>query len=116
MGLDCYIQYDIPEEAASGTKTVKIWYGRKTNAIHGWFQRKSGIEASDFNCEKLPITEEMLHEFEVDLAADAVTPTSGFFFGSPEDKEEIQEDGREIIEAVREALLDGKKPYYFSWW
>jgi len=128
MGLDCYVQFD-----SSDDETIQIWYGRKENEIHGWMQRHSGMEAGDFNCEKLFLIPELLSEFEEAIKAlkegrlivageletytnNDLVPTSGFFFGSPGDPVEVAETAIKLLEAARQAIADGHKPYYFSWW
>lgn len=115
MGLDCYIQKKLTD-AAGKESSEELWYGRKENAIHGWMQRHSGIEAGDFNCEDLPLTNELMDEFEADLKAKKINSTGGFFFGSQQEQKEIQEVGQEFLAVARQSIAAGEKPYYFSWW
>ena len=110
MGLDCYVN------VATESETVEIWYGRKENEIHGWMQTKSGIPADDFNCVELPLTHSLINEFEKDMLAGKLTPTSGFFFGAPSTPEQLNEATNSLITVVRTALDTGSKPYYTSWW
>lgn len=117
MGLDCYLQKDLGLEDDGRTwKSEELWYGRKTNALHGWMQRRSGIDAGDFNCERLYLDAQALDDLEKDCALGSVLPTNGFFFGSPEEREYIQGYTEEFIKTGREALAAGDKIYYFSWW
>ena len=111
MGLDCFVQTRTPQG-----NVEDLWYGRKTNEIHGWMQQQSGIPAEEFNCVELPLTSALLESLEMSLNTNNLTATSGFFFGTPNDKEDVQEDGLRILKAARNALNEGKEPYYTSWW
>lgn len=106
MGLDAYVRV---------TEISELWYGRKENEIHGWMQRKSGIPADEFNCVELPLTKELLDEFEADVSK-VLTETTGFFFGGANDKESVAEAAKELIKTARLAINDGHTPAYYSWW
>lgn len=109
MGLDCYIFTGTPERD-------ELWYGRKTNAIHGWMQRKSGIPAGQFNCRDLPLTHELLDKLQADLGAGKLTPTEGFFFGRADDPDYVREYTQKAIDAARTSIDAGKGAVYTSWW
>ncbi len=110
MGLDAYVRVKKTKKV-----TKEIWYGRKENEIHGWMQRKSGIPAEEFNCLELPLTKELLDELETDVSA-GLPETTGFFFGSGNNKEGVAEAAKDLINAARLAIADGREPFYFSWW
>ena len=116
MGLDCYVQYDSKVEGSDEVEALEVWYGRKENEIHGWMQRKSGVEAGDFNCERLYLTREMMVELKEDFRLGLLTPTSGFFFGAGSEAEWVGQKVNQIVDVVNKCLDNGLKPYYFSWW
>ena len=117
MGLDCYVLVKEEEEEEAENETrEELWYGRKENEIHGWMQQHSGIPAKEFNCEPLPLTPELMDQFEQDLQQGKLQYTPGFFFGGPGTPDQINQAAVELINATRKALLEGKAPYYFSWW
>ncbi|UVE16145.1 hypothetical protein NVV93_10895 [Pseudomonas sp. LS44] len=53
--------------------------------------RHSGLPADQFNCEPLYLTEALVEELEADWLAGRLTPTDGFFFGSANSRDEINE-------------------------
>ena len=115
MGLDCWVQKDVVK--TDGTvEFQELWYGRKTNEIHGWMQRQSGIPADDFNCVRFYLTKELLDKLQADHASGALVSTAGFFFGRDTSKEDITTDVQKILATAQEALTYGELPYYFSWW
>lgn len=117
MGLDCYVRVDRYEGTeVPGVQTEEIWYARKLNEVHHWMQVHSGIEADDFNCETLYLTEELLAELEQDWQEGRLQPTEGFFFGSPNTRDEIGEAVVLLLIKSKQALAEGLRPYYFSWW
>jgi len=112
MGLDCYVL----KKSATDEAPVEIWYGRKENEIHGWMQRESGMAAEDFNCEDLPLTEDVLLRLEQDCASGGVGYTAGFFFGGANDTDEVRTVVRNLISVSRLALAEGAEVRYTSWW
>lgn len=115
MGLDAYIRYDF-KGVDDESQEAELWYGRKENEIHGWMQRQSGIAAEEFNCVRFPLTTELLDQLETDSQGGNLVATQGFFFGSDNDPGEVKEAVEALLLAAREALADGLKPYYSSWW
>jgi len=97
-------------------KPTEIWYGRKENEIHGWMQRYSGIPADEFNVINLPLTKELLDDFEESMNLGGLVPTAGFFFGNAGEPEQVREAAQELLTAAREALSQNQEPYYTSWW
>ena len=114
MGLDCFVQKNRVQTDGKVTAD-ELWYGRKTNAIHGWMQRQSGIEPVKFNCVDFYLTEELLVLLENYCAAGNLTATEGFFFGDSLFPDVVR-DVHQIVFASRQALSQGEFPYYFSWW
>lgn len=99
-----------------------IQYHRKFNALEGFMQDiwyREG-NATEFNCELLPITPEILDELEAKIKKDQLDPQSGFFFGSTDKDEyywrEVNNLTDVVIPKVRELLSEGKQVFYTSWW
>lgn len=73
MGLDSYIfraekGYNFLEKCWSedaDENVVEFWYGRKANAIHGWFV--DNVQGGEDDCRVALISEEKLKELEVIL-------------------------------------------------
>lgn len=123
MGLDQYAYKRLPEETSE--ENVELAYWRKHNRLHGWMEELWGHngrpdeEGGEFNCIELEITLEDLEQLEVDISDKSLPETGGFFFGN-DSYEEYEEYYKEIdlqfIEDAREAIKEGKKVYYNSWW
>ena len=116
MGLACYVCTPVALKTGESISNMEIWYGRKENEIHGWMQQKSGKTPEEFNCVDLDLTPEILDEFEFAMKSGGLVPTPGFFFGSPGTNEQVQEAAQKLLTAARTALVEGKQPYYTSWW
>lgn len=119
MGLDCYVNARAPEPSTA--EPENLWYGRKTNAIHGWMEQQwldqeVGRDCMDFNCEDLILTEELLNQLEDACVNEQLRETKGFFFGGAESPDEIAEDVQTILPTARAALAEGKEVFYTSWW
>lgn len=115
MGLDAYICYDF-KGVDDEIESAELWYGRKKHEIHGWMQRVSGIAGWEFNCVPLPLTEHILSRLEADMESGNLMAREGFFFGSVKDPAEVKKEVQELLSVARDALADGLKPYYSSWW
>ena len=113
MGLDSYVRVTVNE---SDDVIEELWYGRKENEIHGWMQQKSGIDAEDFNLVRLYLTKGLLDSLEADIKSFDLVPTAGFFFGRANPENEVTAAAAKLIAAARKALIEGKSPYYTSWW
>lgn len=115
MGLDAYIRHDF-KGVNDEIESAELWYGRKENEIHGWMQRESGIDAGAFNCVQFPLTDHILKRLEEAMQEGDLVATQGFFFGSDNDPAEVKQAVEELLSVARDALKDGLKPYYSSWW
>lgn len=101
---------------------IQLAYWRKHPNLHGWMQRlyhaKGGRPPSDdgyaFNGDAVRLTLEDIEQLAKDVEADALPPTSGFFFG--ESSAEDKRTDEEFIEAARNALGLGLAVYYTSSW
>ena len=101
-------------------KDEELFYWRKHPNLHGWmnnlYERKGGsqFQWGSFNGATLRLTFKDLDLLEIDVEADALPPTEGFFFGEsgPADKEL----DRGFIAKARAALKEGQFLYYYSSW
>jgi hypothetical protein len=95
----------------------EFFYWRKHPNLHGWMQRlyrEKGGTDRDFNLVPVALTEVDLRRLEKALDDDALTETTGFFFGQSSSEDEA-EDRRFLVEA-RARLAAGQSIYYSSWW
>lgn len=121
MGLDMYA-YTTDRTPAQpvdfkADDAQELHYWRKHPNLHGWMERRyreKGGTDPDFNCVNLQLTAEDLDALEADIAARALPPTSGFFFGES-DGSEINDDLAFVAKA-RAALASGLAVFYSSWW
>ena len=129
MGLD---QYAYAREADEDSDSnIEIAYWRKHNRLHGWMEdlyrdkgeevqeEVEGVFGNSFNCVELELTESDIEQFEAHVKDKALPETGGFFFGndSYDDYEEYRkENDMQFITDARQAIADGKKVFYNSWW
>lgn len=136
MGLDQYAY-----ATDSNDEQVEIAYWRKHNRLQGWmeelwidkgrpnFNDADSQAMGDFNCVPLELTEDDLNALEADVCDKALPETGGFFFGedsfdwTTEDGEQYQGkdyhykfDDLEFLEKARQAISQGQKVYYNSWY
>jgi len=129
MGLDQYA-YSRPVgvESDGGENNEEIAYWRKHNRLHGWMEdlhRDRGNPVSqqafgnDFNCVEVELTESDIEQLEAHIENKSLPETGGFFFGNDsyeEYEEYYKEDDVNFIQNARQAIAEGKKVYYNSWW
>jgi S-methylmethionine-dependent homocysteine/selenocysteine methylase len=111
MGLDCYVR--VTRNAGTevpGETTEELWYARKLSEVHHWMQQHSGIDAEEFNCERFYLTDAVLAELEQDWQAGQLQPTSGFFFGNPNSRDEVNEAVVLLLIKSKQALAAGEQP------
>ncbi len=124
MGLDMYAfatkaklknEVDFSE---TNLKPEEIHYWRKHPNLHGWMHElylsKGGDKHTDFNGDCVVLTESDLDELEDDIKDGSLPDTSGFFFGQT-NGDEVQDD-LDFVSKAREAIKEGRKVYYTSWW
>ena len=95
----------------------EIMYWRKHPDLHGWMEKlyyEKGGDSDSFNCVLVEITLEDLDRLEKDITEDNLPFTDGFFFGSS-DKGPNEKDVA-FIQAAREAIAEGDRVFYDSWW
>jgi hypothetical protein len=124
MGLDMYARAVAPKDAISpisykqDAEGHELHYWRKHHDLHGWMEQlyhKKGGE-KEFNCEVVELTEEDLDNLTNALDFKQLPETTCFFFGNNPPDEESKKDDLEFIQKARDAIRDGFKVYYSSWW
>ena len=129
MGLDQYAYKRDADEDEDGNITIAEW--RKHNRLQGWMEDlwedkgrpnfKGSHEDSlgDFNCEPVELTLSDVEQLEAHITNKTLPETGGFFFGADsyeEYEEYYKETDLQFVEDAREALGEGKKIFYSSWW
>lgn len=132
MGLDMYARAFDPEtieinedsklpEPADWAYGDEFHYWRKHRDLHGWMEQlyrdKGGTEV--FNCVCVELTAHDLERLESDLNADVkqrLPETKGFFFGNNPPDAYSKADDLEFVREAREAIGNGKRVFYSSWW
>lgn len=127
MGLDQYAYKRDADEDEDGNITIAEW--RKHNRLQGWMEdlwKDKGRpyegnldDITDFNCIPVELTLSDIEELEGHITDKSLPETGGFFFGidSYEEYEEYyKETDLQFVEDAREALGEGKKIFYNSWW
>ena len=123
MGLDMFV-YRTPYNTFSATKEVdfedevylanesntdtctKIQCWRNHYSLHDWMKnlyREKGGTKDIFNCATVELTLEDLHRLESDIR------NAEFFF-------ENVKDYLDFIKIAKEAIFDGDRVFYDSWW
>jgi hypothetical protein len=123
MGLDMYaftFSGEVKTKVDFDTNNLskeRLAYWRKHPDLHGWmkelYHKKGGIDNS-FNGNKVVLNETDLDTLEQDIINDNLPYTSGFFFGKTDGSE--RDGDLEFVVNAREAIKQGKKVYYTSWW
>jgi len=140
MGLDQYAYKRDADEDEDGNITIAEW--RKHNRLHGWmeelwedkgrpnFNKSQSQAMGDFNCQPVELTLSDIEQLEAHITNKSLPDTQGFFFGDdsyswdeddegnklPEGGYHYKETDLEFIRDARQALQDGKKVFYDSWW
>ena len=138
MGLD---QYAYTKPSVDSEEQTELAYWRKHNRLQGWMEqlwedkgRPNFTEADsqamgDFNCVELEITLSDLEQLEAHIEGKSLPETGGFFFGddsfdwADDDGKPLakgdyyyKKDDVKFIALARQALEEGKKVFYDSWW
>jgi len=112
MGLDQYasIRKDCQED-------LEIAYWRKHPNLQGWMEDlwRSKGNAGEFNCVEVELTLEDLEQLEASIEGAELPETAGFFFGNNSDDFYREQDLAFIADAT-EAIEQGYKVIYNSWW
>lgn len=94
-----------------------LHYWRKHPNLHGWMERlyyQKGGQKESFNCAPVELTLDDLYILEADINYAKLPETSGFFFGQSYGTE--AEDDLKFIQAARQAIDEGDRVFYDSWW
>lgn len=119
MGLDMYLY------AKQGKEKQEIGYWRKHNALHGWMcdlweergRPRQNKNDPSFNCVPLQLNAKHLDRLEQDIIGGNLPETQGFFFGDDSRGDDYyKEKTLEFIATARQAIKEGKKVFYDSWW
>ena len=121
MGLDMYAlktrEEIIGEVDFNIEDAEKIHSWRKHPDLHGWMARlyyEKGGKGEHFNCDCVLLTDSDLDSLEAAILGNALPGTAGFFFGESDGSE--KEDDLDFVRKAREAIKDGYKVFYDSWW
>jgi hypothetical protein len=76
---------------------------------------------SSFNCVEVELTESDIEQLEAHVENKSLPDTQGFFFGGDsyadyEGEHGYKEDDLRFIALARQAIQEGKKVFYNSWW
>lgn len=119
MGLDQYIIN------RKDTENEELFYFRKVNSLHGYFEEKFDIG----NVEQINLTTDTCIDIlnkatkaMIEEKPEHFPPKAGFFYGSTEIGPNYWLDLRKIINAMTDLLsthredLDNGRIYYYAWW
>ena len=124
MGLDQWVyksKVSIDELAQDNHE--EIFYWRKNPNLHGWMeqlweQRNEDLVVNNpdmhFNTVYLELTIDDINNLEHQNENNALPETTGFFFGKSHALH--RDENRKFIEVARQAISEGNRIYYFSWW
>ena len=125
MGLDQYAYLNGRKE--DGSKD-ELAYWRKHPNLQGWMENlwiEKGRPVPEdneyfdgsFNCIPVELTTEDLDRLEADIMSGKMAElrTVGFFFGEESD-EYYREQDLKFVKEARDAIDDGHKVFYDSWW
>ncbi len=129
MGLDQYAYArPVGVESNDGENNEELAYWRKHNRLHGWMEdlyRDRGNAVTEegfgnsFNCVEVELSESDIEQLEAHVEGKSLPETNGFFFGNDsyaEYEEYYKEDDLNFVSNARQAIADGKKVFYDSWW
>ena len=112
MGLD---QYAMARK--EGQEDQEIAYWRKHPNLQGWMENLWRMKGNtgEFNCVDVELNAANLDELEYDIRFNQLPDTQGFFFGKNSDVYYKEQD-LEFIADASEAIEQGYKVIYTSWW
>ena len=93
-------------------------YFRKHHDLQGYMEglyyQKGGTQKT-FNCCKVELTLDDINDLEESIKDNSLPPTEGFFFGSG-NTDYYKEQSVEFCSKAREAIKEGYRVFYDSWW
>lgn len=108
-GTDFKMDNEVDEELA---------YWRKHPNLHGLMQKiykEKGGKEEVFNMASVELTNKDLIAIGEKIINTELPVTSGFFFGESADEHYFNED-IEFLKKAKEAIKEGYKIFYTSWW
>jgi hypothetical protein len=85
------------------------------NRFKSLVYREKGGRDGDFNCAPVLLNAEDLKRLKKDLKEKNLPETSGFFFGTSDDDDDVKEDLKFVKDALK-AIEEGYTVYYSSCW
>ena len=125
MGLDMYL--DIRSRGRKDSEGRNVCYWRKSNQIHGWFERNVCNGNVD-NCELYPVSKDDLNALidactavleDHSKASEILPVQSGFFFGSQgyDDRYFFEiERTKDVLTKIVNTISDQYELFYYAWW
>jgi len=120
MGLDQYA-YRRRQDAVNNDEDIQLMYWRKHPNLQGFMENlwriknpELATEGVDFNCVYVDLNLSDILELENSIKEDKLPHTEGFFFGAS--SEHHKQSTLEFIDYAKEALSEGDKVLYYSWW
>ena len=122
MGLDMFA-YKTKRKLKSevdftdGKSDKEIMYWRKHPNLHGWMESlyyQKGGKRETFNCVPVELDEKDLKKLKKAVKENSLPMTGGFFFGQSDGSEKV--DDFKFIKEAEEAIKNGYRVYYSSWW
>jgi len=127
MGLDQFayktkndLTLAVDEDASIEKEEIMYW--KKHNRLEGWMTNlwESRGNGGEFNCKYLELDDLDLDSLERDVRNASLPKTEGFFFGGDsytvEYKSQLISSDLQFIHNARQALADGFRVFYTSWW
>ena len=95
----------------------EIAYWRKHPNLQGWMENLWRMKGNtgEFNCVDVELNAANLDQLEYDVRFNQLPDTQGFFFGKNSDVYYKEQD-LEFIADASEAIEQGYKVIYTSWW
>lgn len=119
MGLDMYAYRRKKGQSKDNMEEVMYW--RKHNRLHGLmediYREKGGTDV--FNCVTMRLKKKDMKRIMKTILGKDLKSTKGFFFGEDSYEgysEYYLKDDLAFIEQMRQAIANGDKIYYSSWW
>tara|TARA_R100000544_G_scaffold19599_1_gene9433 strand:+ start:75 stop:434 length:360 start_codon:yes stop_codon:yes gene_type:complete len=119
MGLDMYAYRRKKGQSKDNMEEVMYW--RKHNRLHGLmediYREKGGEDV--FNCVTMRLKKKDMKRIMKTILGKDLKETQGFFFGEDSYegyKEHYLKDDLAFVMQMKDAIDNGDKIYYSSWW
>ena len=97
----------------------EFFYWRKHPNLQGWMEKlyfKKGGNRTPFNCAPLELVQEDIDNLVNDILDSNLPRTTGFFFGESNAEEEQEKTDLDFCKKASDAIKNGYKVFYDSWW